>query len=69
MEWGEGNGIDEHRTDGVEEDLKSAEEGFAENGVEEEGFESGGKVSVEAVDTEGFMVGEVVGLFSGSGAN
>lgn len=57
--------VDEHGADGVEEDLEGAEEGFAEEGVEEEGFEGGGEVGVQAVDAEGFVVGEVVGLKRG----
>lgn len=47
----------EHWTQGVEEDLEGAEEGFSEDGVEEEGFEAGGEVCVQAVDAEGFVVG------------
>ena len=38
--------VDEHGTEGVEEDLEGAEEGFAEDGVEEEGFQCGGEVGV-----------------------
>lgn len=36
--------------------MEGAEEGFAEDGVEEEGFEGGGEVGVEAVDAKGFVV-------------
>jgi len=61
----EGELVDEHGAEGVEEDLEGAEEGFAEEGVEEEDFEGGGEVGVEAVDPEGFVVGQVVGLEKG----
>jgi len=52
----------EHRTQCVEENLESGEEGFASDRVEEEGFEGGGEVGVEAVDAKRFVVGEMVGL-------
>jgi hypothetical protein len=38
--------IHEHGADGVEENLKGAEEGFSEKGVEEYCFEGGGEVGV-----------------------
>jgi len=60
VDGGEGHGVDEDGADGVEEDLEGAEEGFAEEGVEEYGFKGGGEVGVEAVDAEGFVVCEVV---------
>ena len=56
MDGSEGHFVDEDWTDGVEEDLEGAEECFAKEGVEEEGFEGGGEVGVEAVDAEGFVV-------------
>ena len=62
MEGGEGERVDEHGAEGVEEDLEGAEEGFAEDRVEEEGFEGGGEVGIEAVDAKGFVMGEMVGL-------
>lgn len=58
----EGDAVDGHGPDGVEEDLKGAEEGLAKDGVEEEGLEGGGQVGVEAVDAEGLVVRQVVGL-------
>lgn len=58
----QGHGVDEGRADSVEEDLEGAEEGLAEDRVEEDGLKGGGKVGVEAVDAEGLVVGEVVGL-------
>lgn len=54
---GQGDLVDHHGAEGVEEDLEGAEEGLAEDGVEEDGFEGGGEVCVEAVDTEGLVVG------------
>jgi hypothetical protein len=59
---GEGHAVDGHGPEGVEEDLEGAEEGLAEDRVEEDGLEGGGEVRVEAVDAEGLVVGEVVGL-------
>ena len=53
-----------HGAHGVEEDLESAEESFAEDGVEEEGFQGGGEVGIEAVDAKGFVVGEMVWLYT-----
>ena len=49
--------VHHHGAQGVEEDLEGCEEGFAGDGVEEPGFEGGGKVGVEAVYAEGFVVG------------
>ena len=53
--------VDEHGTKGVEEDLESAEEGFASNRVEEDGFEGSGQIRVKAVDAERLVMGEMVG--------
>jgi len=46
VDRGEWNFIDEDRTDGVEEDLEGAEEGFSKERVEEDGFEGGWEVGV-----------------------
>ena len=62
VDAGEGQVVDHHGTQGVEEDLEGCEEGFAGDGVEEPGFEGSGQVGVEAVHAEGLVVGEVVGL-------
>ena len=56
VDAGDGELVDHHWTDGVEEDLEGAEPGFAEDGVEEEGFEGGGEVGVQAIDTEGLVM-------------
>lgn len=56
MDVGEGRAVDEHRPEGVEEDLKSAEEGLAEEGVKEEGLNSSRKIGIEACNTKGFMM-------------
>lgn len=63
MDGGEGRAVDEHGTEGVEEDLESAEEGLAEEGVEEESFDGGGEVGIEACYAQGLVMGKVVGLF------
>lgn len=57
MELAKRNLVDHYGTESVEEDLEGAEEGLAEDGVEEEGFEGGGEICVEAIDPEGFVVG------------
>jgi len=36
--------------------LERAEEGFAKDRVEEEGFECGREVGIQAIDAEGFVV-------------
>lgn len=56
VDVGEGRAVDEHRPEGVEEDLKSAEEGLAEEGVKEEGLNSSRKIGIEACNTKGFMM-------------
>ncbi len=63
VDGGEGDLVDEHGAHGVEEDLEGTEEGLAEEGVEENSFEAGGEVGIEAIDAERFVVSEVVGLF------
>lgn len=64
MHPGEVHAEHAHGADCIEEDLECAEEGFAEDAVEEDDFEGGGEVGVEAVDAEGFVVGKVVRLLS-----
>ena len=56
VQAGEGEGVDHHGAEGVEQDLEGAEEGFTKEGVEEEGLEGGGEVSVKTVDAERFVV-------------
>ena len=51
-----------HRAECVEEDLESAEKGLSEDGVEQSSFQRCWNVGVKAVDPEGFVVGQVVGL-------
>ena len=53
--------VNKHRSQCVEEDLTGAEECFSSDRVEEERFEGGGEVGVEAVHAKGFVVREVVG--------
>jgi len=53
----ERRGVDESRADGIEEQLEGAEEGFSEEGVEEEGFNGCREICVEAGYTKGFVVG------------
>lgn len=55
--------VDEHWAHGVEENLEGAEEGLAQEGVEEEGFDCGGEVGVETCYSEGFVVRQMVGLW------
>jgi hypothetical protein len=58
----QGQVVDHHGAQGVEEDLEGCEEGFAGDGVEEPGFEGGGEVGVQAVYAERLVVCEMVGL-------
>jgi hypothetical protein len=60
----EGNFEDEDWPHSIEEDLKGAEEGLAKEGIEEEGLEGCGEVGIQAVDTEGLVVCEVVWLLT-----
>lgn len=59
---GQRNLIDHHGSQSVEQDLECTEEGFAGNGVEEKSLKSGRQVGIEAIDTERFVVGQVVRL-------
>ena len=59
---GQGNTVDSHRSEGVEEDLESAEESFAENRIEDEGFESGWEIGIEAINAKGLVVRQMVRL-------
>jgi hypothetical protein len=63
MDACERDSVDEDGSDGVEEDLECAEKGFSEDGVEEYGFKGSGKISVETVNTKGFVMREMVWLF------
>lgn len=61
----ERHAVDEHRAEGVEEDLECAEEGLPEDGVKEHGFKSGREVGIQAIDAKGLVVGEMIGLWCG----
>ena len=64
MDVSEGRAVDEHGADGVEEDLEGAEESLAKERIKEEGFNGGGKISIQACHAQRFVVGEVVGLWN-----
>lgn len=53
---GQRDAVDNHRPQGVEEDLEGAEEGLSEDRVEEYGLEGGGEIGVEAIDAERLVV-------------
>lgn len=57
---GEGNAVDGHGPQGVEEDLEGAEECLAQDGVEEYGLECGRQVRIEPVNAQGLVMGQVV---------
>lgn len=59
---GEGHAEDEHRAQGVEQDLEGAEKGLAKDRVEEDCLKGGRKVCIETIDAEGFVVRQVVWL-------
>lgn len=52
LDLGEGQLVDHHWAQGVEEDLEGAEEGFAGDRVEEERFEGRWEVSIESIDAQ-----------------
>jgi len=58
-----GRAVNEHGPEGVEEDLEGAEEGLAQQGVEEEGFQSCWEIGIQTRDTERLVVRQMVGLF------
>ena len=60
---GEREVVYEHWTDRVEEYLEGAEEGFAEDGGEEDGFERRRQICVKPINTERFVMGEMVRLY------
>lgn len=66
VDLGEGQAVDEHGSEGVEEDLEGAEEGLARDRVKEEGLEGGGEIGVEAVDAERLVMRQVVGPKGGA---
>lgn len=53
----EGQVVDHHWAEGVEEDLEGREEGLAGDGIKEPCFEGGGEVGVESINAEGLVVG------------
>jgi hypothetical protein len=62
MYFGEGYFVNEHWSESVEQDLKSAEECLPSKGVKEDGFEGGRKICIKAVHAEGFVVCQMVWL-------
>ena len=52
----QGDSVDGHGADGVEEDLEGAEECLAENGVEHESLEGGGQVSIKPINAKRLVV-------------
>ncbi|KAI9642792.1 hypothetical protein NHQ30_008524 [Ciborinia camelliae] len=56
VDRGERDRVHEDGSDGVEEDLEGAEEGFAEQGIQKQGFEARGQVRVESIHAQRFMV-------------
>jgi hypothetical protein len=57
VDVGERDAIYGHGSNSVKEDLKGAEEGFAEDGVEDEGLKGGREVGVGTVNAEALVVG------------
>lgn len=64
---GEGDLENTHGPDGVEEDLEGAEEGLAQDGVEDDGLDGCRKISVEAVNAKRLVMGQMVGLLNAHG--
>lgn len=61
MDLGHWQGVDEHGSQGVEEDLEGREESLAGDRVEEDGFKGGGQICVETINTQRLVVCQVVG--------
>jgi hypothetical protein len=62
MDGGPWRTVDEHWPDGVEEYLKGAEEGFAQEGIEKKSFESCGEVGVQPGYPKRFVMRQVIWL-------
>lgn len=56
VDAGQGDSVDGHGADGVEEDLESTEECLAEDGVEHESLEGRGQVSIKPIDAKRLVV-------------
>ena len=55
-----GEVVDHHGTDGIEDDLERGEEGLSKDGIEEEGFESGGKISVKSIYSKRLVMRQMI---------
>lgn len=64
MSRSQGHTINGHRPKGIKEDLESAEEGLAEDRVENDSLESSRQISIKTIDAQRLVVGEVVRLLS-----
>lgn len=62
VDLSQGDAVDGHGSQGVEEDLESAEERLSENRVEEDCLESSGEIGIEAINAEGLVVSKMVRL-------
>lgn len=62
VDLGQGDAVDGHGANGIEEDLEGAEEGFAENGVQKEGLQGSRQVRVEAIHAEALVMSKMVRL-------
>ncbi|KAI4190833.1 MAG: hypothetical protein L6R41_000528 [Letrouitia leprolyta] len=51
-----------HWSNGVKQNLKCTEEGFAKNGIKEKRLNGGRKIGIQAINTEGFVVFEMIRL-------
>lgn len=65
VDLGDGQLVDEHGSQRIEEDLEGREERLAEDRIEEDGFECSREVGVKAVDAKGLVMREVVRLSCG----
>lgn len=55
-----GQTVYEHGSKGVEKDLEGCEKGLASDRVKKDGFKGGGQIGVKAIDSQRFVVDEVV---------
>ena len=66
MDLGHWQGVDEHRSEGVEEDLEGRKEGLASDRIEEDCLKSSGQIRVETIDTQRLVMCQVVGPEGGA---
>jgi hypothetical protein len=62
VDLSQGNAVDGHGSQGVKEDLESAEEGLSKDRVEKDCLKGSWEIGIEAINAEGLVVGKMVRL-------